>query len=361
MKSRLAALCLLPALALSETTDEPAPPSKSVLQTALSWMQSSDPDRRHAAYRSVHLIGEEALPGFKQALQAAAKFHEHRLGDLLSGKSGDGNPYRELGAILEELQTERERVHALLLIDYHKEPTKIRMLRDEMEALTRLYERAVKHSSADPTALDREVDGVALALVEIHAELKRFEELSYGEAGKEDQRPIEEQKLAALKDTFQGDTYLRDKSRFTKFRSECDALALAESDNKNCSWANSSQRDFATLLNHERAATGLPALRLEEDLSRAATDHSKDMISVGFFAHNSPVKGKASPSDRARMAGFKSRWTGENIFMGSPSHSAAYSAWFGSDGHRFIMFAKGPNLLGLGPVGKHWTLMTGRR
>jgi uncharacterized protein YkwD len=47
--------------------------------------------------------------------------------------------------------------------------------------------------------------------------------------------------------------------------------------------------------------------------------------------------------------------------MGSASPVAAYDAWFGSDGHRFIMFANGPNLIGIGPYGRHWTMMTGEK
>jgi uncharacterized protein YkwD len=361
MRSRFLPLLLIPALLQAETTEKPAPPPKSVLQTALSWMQSPDPERRQAAYRSVHLIGEEALPGFKQALQAALKFHERRLGDMLSGNSGDPNPYRELGTILEELNTERTGVYPLIKTDYKKDPAKIRMLREEVERITRLYERGERLSGGDYTDLDKGVDGVALAHVEIHTELKRFEELHYGEESEVDERPIEDQKLAALKESFDGDSYLQDKASYSKFRSELDSLAKVASDNQNCSWANAPQKDFAKLLNKERAVMGLNGFRLEEKLSDAATDHSKDMRSLGFFSHTSPVEGKKSPGDRARRAGFQGGWTGENIFMGSASHTSAYSAWFGSDGHRFIMFSKGPNLVGLGPVGTHWTLMTGRR
>ena len=46
--------------------------------------------------------------------------------------------------------------------------------------------------------------------------------------------------------------------------------------------------------------------------------------------------------------------------MGSSGFDAAYSAWFGSDGHRFIMFGDGCNVLGVGISGKHWTMMTGK-
>ena len=85
------------------------------------------------------------------------------------------------------------------------------------------------------------------------------------------------------------------------------------------------------------------------------------MVRLGFFAHESPVPDKKTPWDRARLAGFEGRGTGENIFMGSTSPQAAYDAWFASDGHRFIMMANGPTLLGVGIAGNHWTMMTGKR
>jgi uncharacterized protein YkwD len=119
-------------------------------------------------------------------------------------------------------------------------------------------------------------------------------------------------------------------------------------------------REFATILNRERSWLGLDPLRLEEKLSAAARGHSQDMASHGFFAHQSPIPGKASPGDRARLAGFTGGWSGENIFAGSASPAAAFGGWFGSDGHRFIMFAAGPNVIGVGVHGSHWTLMTGR-
>ena len=105
---------------------------------------------------------------------------------------------------------------------------------------------------------------------------------------------------------------------------------------------------------------GLGPLRLEEKLSNAATGHSQDMKALGFFSHTSPVPGKASFGDRARKAGFRGSPRGECIAAGYGSASAAYRGWFYSDGHRHIMLARGPSVLGIGPVGSHWTLMTGR-
>jgi uncharacterized protein YkwD len=106
---------------------------------------------------------------------------------------------------------------------------------------------------------------------------------------------------------------------------------------------------------------GLRPLRIEEKLSAAAEGHSSDMASGGFFAHESPVPNKKTPWDRAKLAQFDGNASGENIFMGSTDPNSAYGGWFGSDGHRFIMFSEGPNCCGVGVSGVHWTFMTGSK
>lgn len=335
--------------------DEPtgqAPPAH-IVRTARQWMESSDPDRRQAAYRSVQLLGKEALPAFESALRQASKHHKTRLKELLADRN---NPYRALGPLVEELDTERERVYALIKTDYKKDPDQVAMLRREIESIAKTYERAARLASSDPSALDAAVDTIAGVLVEFEEQLARF-------GDREDDNstvPLEDRKRLALEESFEGDAYLANRQHFASMKQEVADLAAAETANEACSWANSSQKDFTEHLNMERAIMGLAPLRLEEKLSDAATGHSKDMKSAGFFSHTSPIDGKHSPNDRAKKAGFKGQWTGENIYMGSSSHTSAYKGWFASDGHRFIMFARGPNVIGLGPVGAHWTLMTGR-
>ena len=350
-------LLLIPLPLWADGKPQENAPSIQVIRTALEWMQSTDPARRRAAYRSAHLLGKEAVPAFSAALRKARKFHADRLARLLNDRTTKGNPYLKLEPIAEELIPERERVYALIKTDYQKDPAKIRMLRNEFEGLEQLYEQAARITRTDPSAFDAEVDAMAAVLVELDLEIARFENDSLRDSG----ASADELREQALSDSFDGDRYLQGKTRFDTLKAEREALAAADAANARCSWASSSQKNFAAHLNHERGVMGLGPLRLDELLSKAATGHSNDMRTIGFFDHSSPVKGKHSPSDRARKAGFQGRWTGENIYMGSSVHTAAYSGWFGSDGHRFIMFATGPNLIGIGPVGKHWTLMTGRR
>ena len=107
-----------------------------------------------------------------------------------------------------------------------------------------------------------------------------------------------------------------------------------------------------------RLLVGLKALRIDPKLCEAARGHSKDMQTLNFFAHQSPVAGKRSPSDRAKMAG--TTGGAENIYMGSQSPLAANKGWFYSPGHHKNMFNPGHGRVGLGNYGSHWTQMLGR-
>lgn len=110
-------------------------------------------------------------------------------------------------------------------------------------------------------------------------------------------------------------------------------------------------------LNEWRLLLGLNALIIDHKLCNASRTHSEDMNKGGFFAHNSPVPGRETPSDRAAEAGTST--TGENIFMGSPSPDSANNGWFYSSGHHKNMFNPGHRRIGLGRYKHHWTQLFG--
>lgn len=124
-------------------------------------------------------------------------------------------------------------------------------------------------------------------------------------------------------------------------------------------WAKPEIREFAAILNGRRVAVGIRPLLLAEKLSEAAAEHSEEMIKLGYFAHESPVEKNKSPWDRARNAQFDGNAAGENIFAGSEAPGSAFGGWWGSDGHRIIMFGDGITCQGVGRRGGHWTMMTG--
>lgn len=110
-------------------------------------------------------------------------------------------------------------------------------------------------------------------------------------------------------------------------------------------------------VNAIRLTCGLSPLVFDPKLCEAAVMHSRDMETHGFFAHESPLPGRESPWDRAKLAGTTA--SGENIYMGSTVGSDAIKAWFLSPGHHKNMFGEGHTRQGLGRAGKHWTQLFG--
>jgi len=325
---------------------------------ALAAMKSSSPNKRKAAYRTFQHLGPETLIAYRTILQKAQTHHQAAMRRIMGARA---NPYIEHARALDDLSTERERVMKLIHTDWKKDPGKIRMLKKEVESIERKYKQLVKLAQAGTDSIDRNMAVAMSALMEIQWEITSMDRLSDGENVSDlpDQRDIED---LVIENCYEAEEWheRRGKRKITLKSVVDEKAALAH--NAACKWANKSQKDFSDHLNHARIIMGLHAMLLEENLSKAAWGHSSDMRTGGFFSHTSPVPGKKSPADRARLAKFAGSWTGENIFMGSPSYSAAYNGWFGSDGHRFIMFTKGgSNVIGVGVDGGHWTMMTGRQ
>lgn len=110
-------------------------------------------------------------------------------------------------------------------------------------------------------------------------------------------------------------------------------------------------------LNMTRVLLGLEALRLDMGLVEAARGHSADMVEHAFFSHESPVAGKRSFTDRAKLAGTTA--SGENIAVGSRRGFDTNQQWFHSPGHHRNMLGKHVRV-GIGRAGKHWTELFGR-
>ncbi|MGB0774423.1 MAG: CAP domain-containing protein [Akkermansiaceae bacterium] len=117
------------------------------------------------------------------------------------------------------------------------------------------------------------------------------------------------------------------------------------------------ERRGAEDTNLMRLLMGYSALELDPKLCAASRDHSKDMATLGFFAHESPVKGKKTPWDRAKNFGTSA--SGENIYAGSSDPLSANKGWFFSPGHHRNMFG-GHRRIGHGRHGGHWTQLFGR-
>jgi uncharacterized protein YkwD len=107
------------------------------------------------------------------------------------------------------------------------------------------------------------------------------------------------------------------------------------------------------LLNRQRAAHGLSALRADHRLATAALGHSKDMVAHRYFAHES--RSGAPFSSRIVRTGWtrsrRSYVIGENIGWGTGNLAtprAMVRAWMHSAPHRANILERRYRVIGIG-------------
>ena len=107
------------------------------------------------------------------------------------------------------------------------------------------------------------------------------------------------------------------------------------------------------LHNRERTSHGLPRLKENPKLRRAAERHSSNMVGSRFFDHTSP--GGSTMVDRIRRTGYTARansWAlGENIAWGSGALATAaqiHRSWMNSSGHRSNILQRRFREIGIG-------------
>lgn len=86
-----------------------------------------------------------------------------------------------------------------------------------------------------------------------------------------------------------------------------------------------------TAANAERAQRGLPELRWDSNLYRAALGHAEEMAGRASISHQYP--GEAELAVRAKQAGARFSLVAENVAE-APSAVRIHDAWMNSPGHR---------------------------
>jgi uncharacterized protein YkwD len=112
-------------------------------------------------------------------------------------------------------------------------------------------------------------------------------------------------------------------------------------------------RTVRCLINEQRAAHGLRALRTDRRLAAAARRHSADMVAHHYFAHES--RSGAPFSARIAQTGWmrrRRRWfVGENLAWGTGERAtprAIVEAWMASPPHRDTLLGTAYRTVGIG-------------
>lgn len=112
--------------------------------------------------------------------------------------------------------------------------------------------------------------------------------------------------------------------------------------------AEAEERMFA-LINADRRAHGLPALRWDPRLRDIAAAHSADMRDRGYFSHRTPDGGM--PDDRLRAAGYRAAAFAENIAL-DDAIAQAEQGLMHSLGHRRNLLDPKVTHVGVGASGE---------
>lgn len=108
------------------------------------------------------------------------------------------------------------------------------------------------------------------------------------------------------------------------------------------------EEQVVKLVNKERAAAGLKALKSSSKLNNVAETKSKDMRDKGYFSHTSPTYG--TPFNMLKKFGVSYTAAGENIAAGQTTPAAVVKSWMNSSGHKANILSKKYTHIGVGYV-----------
>jgi len=112
--------------------------------------------------------------------------------------------------------------------------------------------------------------------------------------------------------------------------------------------------EMAVAVNRVRVEHGLPPLKLNLELCRAAQRMSDEILLTGNFGHIDSEGHRADA--RAQQVGYEFDWLGENLAAGQPTLERTLHAWLNSPGHRENLLDPHYREMGLG-----YTRMEGSR
>lgn len=102
-----------------------------------------------------------------------------------------------------------------------------------------------------------------------------------------------------------------------------------------------------------------PAVTWNDQLERAAYNHSNDMYQKKYFSHTGS-DGSGS-GERISSAGYTWKFYGENIAAGYLNEKEVVAGWLSSPGHCANIMNKNYKEMGVAKVGDYWTQEFGSR
>ncbi len=130
-----------------------------------------------------------------------------------------------------------------------------------------------------------------------------------------------------------------------------EADSLSEEEWKNVERAM--EKQIYAMTNVLRNLSDKAALDYNDEVSKVAFGHSKDMGVNNYFSHTSPSEGELA--DRLKEGDVLYSYAGENIAARYPDAGAAMIGWLNSKGHREALLNKEFTEIGVGVYHEYYT------
>ena len=109
-----------------------------------------------------------------------------------------------------------------------------------------------------------------------------------------------------------------------------------------------SEDQILSLVNQDRTKNGLPELKINSTLNKAALAKAQDMLAHGYFDHISPTGTK--PWYFFKALGYNYVYAGENLAMNYNNADELENSWMNSPKHRDNILSPNYSDLGLAIV-----------
>jgi uncharacterized protein YkwD len=299
------------------------------VSAAAARVVSKDPRERKAAFEEMAALGDRAKPAFAKALRAR---REAVVKDVAASKVFTSARTKQ--KLLDELG--KRRVPALALIEnetaypYPYPPGEDHPGQKEVDRLVDLVREVWERPFDVVAQWDKGVEEALAVLREVDEQLGKLEDGYVAD-------------LDAVKAAVNAAI---DVPGAVMTPADREVLDFVE---KVPTSATNQEKENVRIVNRYRIMMGRKPLKLDERLVRGARGHSKEMNKLNYFAHESPVPGRGSPSQRCAKEGYGGG-VGENIAFSSGvmNAQAAFDGWFHSSGHHRNMIGKGWTEMGAG-------------
>jgi hypothetical protein len=330
----------------TRTSKDPGVPRR--LKYLLKRLKSRSPGRREAAMNELARCGKA---GRAPLIRHLRKRKKQKMGEILRFFQARHRTIRS--KVLRIIKIRRRKAQELIT-DRNRYPSEGhgRKGQPEVDRAVGLLRRAYENPFEEVLQGNSRLRRLQSELQAVCSDMERY----LGWNGVSSGSDSVKREVAERVNRFLRIRYASANSRDARMLSR--SLKVLQENERTSTSMSPAELNCVRLTNEYRMMFGLPALKVDDRLARAARKHSDEMKRLGYFSHTSPVPAHATPKKRCEREG--ARFSGENIARGYRSGQSVFEGWYRSSDHHRNMLAE-HETIGVGRSGQFWTQNFGKK